>query len=243
MTPQEIASALAAPFPASSVNWKPKRRAGNRCLAVPYLDARAVQDRLDQVVGLDGWEDAYLTLPSGSVVCTLKVRIGDTVVSKTDAGSSPPDMEDAGDAIKGAFSDALKRAAARFGIGRYLYHVEGVWTDYDERKKCIALIPQLPRWALPPSEGMDVVIELMSKIREELVRAWPGTTKASKLAKQATLVKHFGSKRWQSLEQLPVDRLREGLARLQVANGQESSLSQQLRESIALIESENGIEE
>src|SRR5262245_34672485 len=44
------AGALAAPFDPLDVHWKPKAVSGNRALAVPYLDARAIMDRLDSVV-------------------------------------------------------------------------------------------------------------------------------------------------------------------------------------------------
>jgi hypothetical protein len=51
-------------------------RERQRALAICYSDARAVIDRLDDVLGIDGWQDAYEILPDGSTVCTLHVRIG-----------------------------------------------------------------------------------------------------------------------------------------------------------------------
>jgi hypothetical protein len=82
-------------------------------------------DRLDQAAGVGGWHDAYDCLPDGSVVCRLSVKIGQTWITKLDVGA-PSDQSDAGDKRKAAFSDALKRAAVKFGIGRYLYDLPAV---------------------------------------------------------------------------------------------------------------------
>jgi hypothetical protein len=53
---QEIARRLAAPFDAAAVRWKPMKVSGTRALAAAYIDSRAVQDRLDEVLGVDGWQ-------------------------------------------------------------------------------------------------------------------------------------------------------------------------------------------
>src|SRR5262249_39110857 len=58
-----------------------------------------------------------------------------------------------GDKVKAAFSDALKRAAVKWGVGRYIYRLEGVWMDYDPQRKQIRGVPQLPPWALPKRKG------------------------------------------------------------------------------------------
>jgi hypothetical protein len=144
-----IAERLAAPFPASEVRWKPQTVSGNRALAIGYIDARAVIDRLDEVLGIDGWTDAYEVLPDGSVVCTLKARIGETWVSKVDVGG-PSEQPDEGDRRKAAFSDALKRAAVKLGIGRYLYRLPRQWVDWDAQKRQFVKAPTIPAWALPP---------------------------------------------------------------------------------------------
>ncbi len=143
-----VAEQLAAPFPASEVRWKPQTVSGSRALAIAYIDARAVIDRLDEVLGIDGWTDAYEVLPDGSVVCTLKARIGETWVSKVDVGG-PSEQPDEGDRRKAAFSDALKRAAVKLGIGRYLYRLPRQWVDWDPQKRQFVRIPTLPAWALP----------------------------------------------------------------------------------------------
>lgn len=147
-TSRELSSALTAPFPLEAVHFLPLTIKGNRALAAAYLDARAIMDRLDQVFGVGGWKDDYEVLSGGSVVSRLSVRIGGEWVQKCDIGS-PSEQPDQGDKVKAAFSDSLKRAAIKLGIGRYLYRLPRQWVDYDPQKKQFTKTPQLPDWALP----------------------------------------------------------------------------------------------
>jgi hypothetical protein len=145
MTTQEL---LAAYFDPGEVEWLPAATSGNKALAIAYVDARAVMDRLDKVLGATGWQDDYDVLPAGQVVCHLRCKINDEWVAKTDVGG-PSDQKDVGDKMKSAFSDALKRAAVKFGVGRYLYSLPQSWVDYDPVKKKFATEPKLPAWAIP----------------------------------------------------------------------------------------------
>lgn len=148
--PQLVAltAALAEPFEPREVKFKPQSVKNNRCLAMAYIDARLIQDRLDDVLGVENWTDNYTILNDGSVMCRLRLKLGDRWITKTDVGS-PSEQPDGGDRLKAAFSDALKRAAVKFGIGRYLYRLPAQWVDYDGVKKQIVQPPQLPAWALP----------------------------------------------------------------------------------------------
>jgi hypothetical protein len=96
---------LPAPFDAAAVRWKPMNVTGNRALAAAYIDSRAVQDRLDEVPGVDGSQDDYQCSPDGSVVCRLRCRIGGEWMTKVDVGG-PSEQPDAGDRLKAAFSDS-----------------------------------------------------------------------------------------------------------------------------------------
>jgi hypothetical protein len=129
---REILEALSKPFDPREVEVKIQavNRDRTRAQVVAYVDARTVLDRLDEAVGPTGWSDSYEVLTNGAdgdgrrlveVKCTLTV-LG---VSKEDVGE--------GDSLKAAFSDALKRAAVKFGVGRYLYRLPKVWADLDER--------------------------------------------------------------------------------------------------------------
>jgi hypothetical protein len=150
MTEQEIADALSAPFDAKEVGCRvgSVTKDKKRCIPLWYIDARNVFDRLTRVVGLAGWQDAYDVLPNGNVVCRLSVRIAGGWVTRVDVGGQS-DQDDAGDKCKAAFSDALKRAAVKFGVGRYLYEIPNQWVDYDEQRRQFIKPPTLPAWALP----------------------------------------------------------------------------------------------
>jgi hypothetical protein len=116
--------ALHAEFPRDRIEWRPQGSVSKNgsILALAYIDARDVMDRLDEVCGPANWQDSYAETPKGRVLCTISLRIGDEWVSKSD-GAGETQVE--GD--KGAISDALKRAAVKWGIGRYLYSIESPW--------------------------------------------------------------------------------------------------------------------
>jgi hypothetical protein len=148
VSPVEVTARLAAPFDPSEVHWKPQAVSGNRALAIAYVDARSIMDRLDMVLGIDGWTDRYHIQPDGSVICWLRCKIGDRWITKTDVGS-PSEQQDGGDRTKASFSDAIKRAAVKFGVGRYLYRLPSQWCDYDSQRRQFKSTPKLPDWARP----------------------------------------------------------------------------------------------
>src|ERR1700722_18608877 len=102
-----LAQASPAPFAPREVKFKPALVSGNRALALAYVDARVIQDRLDDVLGVMGWQDSYRVLPEGSVMCRLRLKIGEWI-TKVDVGGQS-EQPDGGDRTKAAFSDALKR--------------------------------------------------------------------------------------------------------------------------------------
>jgi hypothetical protein len=109
-------AALARPFEAHEV--KIRAAAGGRQLH--YITARTAMNRLDEVVGPEFWWDEYIP-GNDSVMCRLTITMPDgRHVTKMDAGGYAG-MADAGDDDKSGFSDAFKRAAAKFGVARYLY--------------------------------------------------------------------------------------------------------------------------
>jgi hypothetical protein len=135
-TDQELFEALSAPFPAAYVDWRigptnKNKNGGKASKGQPliYIDARTVMDRLDTTCGMEGWQCNYSAGTNGSVVCNLGIRsiAGDWIWKADGAGHT--DME----AEKGMLSDAFKRAAVRFGIGRYLYDIKCGWIDLDDR--------------------------------------------------------------------------------------------------------------
>ena len=85
-----------------------------------YITARQAAERLDAVVGCGNWSSSFrvLDLEHGAVECTLTV----CEVSKADVGyPNDADNDPEDEPLKAAYSDAFKRAAVQFGIGRWLY--------------------------------------------------------------------------------------------------------------------------
>ncbi len=162
-TMQEIAAALAAPFPADRVSWKPQTLSKDkkRALAVAYIDARDVAQRLDDVVGPFGWTLDHKQVGEQTLtgLAIRDPRTGE-FICKWDTGfvggAESTSDDDRMKARKGTISDGLKRAGVLWGIGRYLYRLPKVWVDYDMEHKKLSSTPTLPQWALPASERKPV---------------------------------------------------------------------------------------
>ena len=152
----EIKRQLAAPFHSYYVGWKAQATSKDkaRALAVPYIDARTVMDRLDQAVGPGNWSDAYRLISAGNGEFAIECTLSIFAVPKSDVGTAD-EADDGSQASlsKSAYSDALKRAAVKWGIGRYLYRVDRQWVNYDAARKQLAETPELPYWALPREAG------------------------------------------------------------------------------------------
>src|SRR5512143_104804 len=142
---------LAAPFPAEAISWrvgttnidratgKPREGQEARGLALAYLDARDVADRLDAICGPAGWQCRYSHV-GPTTVCDIGIwsAVMQDWLWKAD-GAGATDVE----AEKGMLSDAFKRSAVRWGIGRYLYGLPSPW---------VALEPQGRSWIIAKGE-------------------------------------------------------------------------------------------
>lgn len=144
---KETLDALSKFFEPKQVQWKPQttNREKTKALATAYIDARDVMNRLDRVVGGD-WQFTWDLMPDGEVRGMLTV----CGVTRSDVGERGDGSF--GNTLKAAVSDALKRSAVHFGVGRYLYYLPGQWVGYDQQRKCLTETPRLPAWALPGSE-------------------------------------------------------------------------------------------
>ena len=87
-----------------------------KALMLVYIDARDVQDRLDEACGVGGWCCEHKSV-SNRNICRIGIKINNEWVFKED-GAGDTDFE----AEKGGLSDAFKRAAVLWGVGRYLYN-------------------------------------------------------------------------------------------------------------------------
>jgi hypothetical protein len=134
------------PFDPEEIEFSVKAtsRDRKRALMVAHLTARSVMDRLDDMVReglLESWTTTFEVVERGAakvqtrdggkeenryaVVARIHLELpGGKTLVKEDVGE--------GDTLKGAFSDALKRAAVHLGIGRYLYRLGEMWVDLPE---------------------------------------------------------------------------------------------------------------
>jgi hypothetical protein len=153
---------LKKPFSAKDIEWRVQQSGKKQdgeiwamCLA--YVTNRAIMDRLDAVCGPENWKNDFIPAPEGGVLCGLSIKLGDDWVTKWD-GASNTDIE----SVKGGLSNAMKRSAVQWGIGRYLYDLDVGWANIDEKGRFSAKTkdntwfkwnpPQLPAWALPDGE-------------------------------------------------------------------------------------------
>jgi hypothetical protein len=91
----------------------------------------------------------YNEVSYGGIRCTLTI-LG---VSKSDVG-----VPSFAEQLKGAYSDSLKRAAVKFGVGEYLYRLGTLQAHYEGGR--VVEPPQLPDWALPYDRpSPDAVIQ------------------------------------------------------------------------------------
>ncbi len=123
---------LAAEFPRDAIHWRAQKLtgSGDKALALAYLDARDVQDRLDEVCTPGGWRNAVIETAKGRILSTIEIKIDGEWIGKCDgAGDTAVEGE------KGGISDAFKRSAVLWGIGRYLYRLPNVWAPCEINEK------------------------------------------------------------------------------------------------------------
>ena len=150
--------ALAAPFPEQDVEWFVGVTSGDKTkgLAIPYITARAVQSRLDEVAGPGRWRNSFIEWKDGAQLCEIQIFDEDMNqwIGKID-GSGDTDIE----GVKGGLSASFKRAATMWSIGRYLYYLDmSCWVEIEPRGKSYIISPtqqiHLPNWALPGGTGV-----------------------------------------------------------------------------------------
>jgi hypothetical protein len=165
---QELVAALKDPFNPSEIKW----RVTNTCKVggpkgprdrgqmLAYADPRAYTDRLNDLFTPLGWTRDYNVQTvqnferkergaaertiTAKIVVTCRVTIY-SFGTHTGLGEEWADNDNAGTAAE---AQGFKRACSCFGLGRYLYDLEGQWVDLDEKKRPLET-PRLPDWALP----------------------------------------------------------------------------------------------
>ena len=146
---KDVLAELKKPFKLTELHFRPGATRDGKGLALCYLTSRDVMKRLDDVLGIDGWQTKIVGYGE-RVICEMTCKINGVWITKSDgAGETQVEGE------KGAITDAIKRAAVSFGVGRYLYYLSA-WRDswrpmngkyFKERD--IDIAEALPRWAKP----------------------------------------------------------------------------------------------
>ena len=148
---------LECPFPPAQVSWrvgntnqkKVAREKGDakarptKAQLLAYIDARDVMERLDRACGFENWQCRYTLASDGLLICEIGIRIGGEWVWRAN-GAGDTQVEDE----KGKCSDAFKRAAVLWGVGRYLYGLSSPWVDIDQFGKWSS-DPVIPEHATP----------------------------------------------------------------------------------------------
>jgi hypothetical protein len=140
---------LRTPFPPAEIKFLPKSpvQRGDAwiCLALPYADKRAYEDRLNALVP-GRWSTPAMTplvagnklvIPVTLVICEIAhTDVGEAFLTSLSRKGEPREEENA---ATEAYSQAFRRACAQVGLGRYLYDLPKVWVPYDPQKRAIAL--------------------------------------------------------------------------------------------------------
>lgn len=155
-------SALREPFPQRDIEFRVQRSGEKNgrvwAFVLAYVTNRAIQERLDDVVGPDRWQNEFREGPGGGVICGISVLTANGWITKWD-GAENTQIE----SVKGGLSDSMKRAAVQWGIGRYLYKLDGTFAEIvdgkgehrDKTKDGTWYswnAPPLPSWALPKGD-------------------------------------------------------------------------------------------
>lgn len=133
---RELQEALSAPFQNADIEWRVSATNHEKTngLAVPYVTNRAIQTRLDDTVGIDGWHNDFVPWKGEKAqLCGISIYLPELKdwLTKWD-GSDDTDIE----CVKGGLSDSMKRAAVEWGIGRYLYGMTPpLWVGIEQRGK------------------------------------------------------------------------------------------------------------
>jgi hypothetical protein len=149
---------LAAPFANADIDWRLQQNdeEKGKGIAVPYVTNRAIQSRLDECVGPARWKNEFLPWhgdgKKAAQLCGLSLWSDERGewITKYD-GADDSDIEP----VKGGLSDAMKRAAVQWGIGRYLYGMDIVFVETEKRGRT-AVIKKTERAKLDRAHGNHV---------------------------------------------------------------------------------------
>ena len=176
----QISRALQDPFDPAEVDFRVQGRANDqtgRAQVVAYIDARAVQDRLDTVVGAGNWSFDWtpLVIDNGEVM-VAKGTLTIHGIAKSDVGAASSFEQSLG-----AVSHCFKRAAVHWGVGRYLYNLPMSWVPVERGGRIPEAVLRELRAKLPRVAGHSQGEEEGSSERHvpSIVREQPGLGSAA----------------------------------------------------------------
>ena len=140
---RQIQTELAKPFAPEDLEWRIQVTTKNKDkgLAVPYVTNRAIQDRLDDVLGPENWRNEYKPWHNAnkkeSQLCGISIYLEERKewLTKFD-GAEDTDIEP----VKGGLSDSMKRCAVQWGIGRVLYKMTDVWVQVEQKGNSVFIM-------------------------------------------------------------------------------------------------------
>jgi len=162
-TPEQIRQSVAqleVPFDPGVIEWRvtntSKQNGSLRGQVVPYADQRAYTDRLNALFTPAGWTRKYTVHTSAnfqrskdqSITAKVFVTCDLTIFGLGSHAATGEEWTDSDNAGTSAEAQSFKRAAACFGLGRYLYYYRGTWVDLDDKKRP-RNTPELAAWATP----------------------------------------------------------------------------------------------
>lgn len=168
-----IREELARPFAPEDLEWRIQVTSKDKTsgLAIPYVTNRAIQDRLDEVVGPENWYNDYKPWHGNgkkdAQICGISIYFeGKGFITKWD-GAEDSDIEP----IKGGLSDSMKRSAVQWGIGRVLYKMtKPLWVSVEQKgNSCVIRDSERPKLNA-------AYMELLDKLH--LIPAPPGAAQA-----------------------------------------------------------------
>jgi hypothetical protein len=130
---------LTAPIQPNEIEWRVQSvTSTGKMIVVPYINNRCVMQRFDAAFGPTNWTSEFREIGNG-FICRLTIHYNDEegFVKKIyrEDGASKTNIEPE----KGGISDAMKRAAVQFGLGRCLYDYPKVFIECNDK--------YIPDWA------------------------------------------------------------------------------------------------
>ena len=155
-TAEQIALELQAPFTGADLKTRP----GRGGMTFTYVDARAVAQRLDDVLGITGWDfESEVADPVAKTVKgTLTIRVAGVFSTKEDYGC--PNSAQSDEPLKEASSDALRRCGALIGVGRSLY-ASGTGTSLSVAPRAVSVDSGKQSQAAPLSPDLAVAAAML----------------------------------------------------------------------------------